>query len=115
MQQGVRMAADPGLLELLRDELAGQPGLTEKRMFGGICFLIDGNMLCGVLATGAIFRVGKEAEPAALRIEGVRPMSLTGRRMGGMIEVDAEALADDDRRGALCDFALRFVRGLPAK
>jgi len=109
------MTADPGLLEILREELADEPGLAEKRMFGGICFLIDGNMLCGVLAGGAIFRVGKQAEAAALAIEGARPMSLTGRRMGGMIEVEAEALADDGRRRALCDLALGFVRAQPAK
>ena len=64
------MAYDEGLAELMRGDLAGVPGITEKKMFGGLCFLLDGNMLCGVHKGGGMFRVGKDNEAAALAGRG---------------------------------------------
>ncbi len=111
------MAYDEGLATLLREDLAQEPGITEKKMFGGLCFLKDGNMLAGVHGTGgAMFRVGKAAEAEALAIEGAGPMEMTGQRMGGFIDVrDPDALADDTRRNRWLDLALAHVRSLPAK
>ena len=109
------MAYDEGLAQILRDHLAGWPGIAEKRMFGGIVFMLNGNMLCGVHAGGGMFRVGKDGEAAALAVEGARPMDFTGRRMGGFVDVSDAALRDDDRRAALMDLALAFVAPLPAK
>lgn len=108
------MAFDPGLAELLRDDLAGQP-MRERPMFGGLCFLLDGNMVAGVLAAGAMIRVGAANEPAALALPGVRPMRHGGRPMTGFVLVDAETLADDGARARLLDLALGCVRGLPPK
>lgn len=109
------MAHDEGLAEILRGDLAEIDGITEKRMFGGLAFLRDGNMICGVHGRGTMFRVGKEHEAAALAMAGVRPMDFTGRRMGGFVEVEDELVADEARRGALMALALAFVRTLPAK
>ena len=92
------MAFDEGLAELMRDDLSDQQGITERKMFGGLCFMMNGNMVCGVHKDGGMFRVGKEREAEARAIEGASEMTFTGRRMGGMIEVDEVALADDERR-----------------
>lgn len=109
------MAYDEGLAEILRGDLADLPGITEKKMFGGIAFMLNGNMLCGVHSCGAMFRVGKEAEAEALAIDGARVMNFTGRRMGGFIDVGDTALADDTRRGRWMRLALAYAGGLPAK
>jgi len=109
------MAYDEGLAELLRGDLAETAGIGEKRMFGGLAFMLNGNMLCGVHPGGAMFRVGKDNEPFALAIPGARAMAFTGRQMGGFVDVDDEAMADDTRRARLMNLALDFVRALPAK
>ena len=109
------MPYDAGLAEILRGDLVGRPGITEKRMFGGLAFLVDGNMLCGVHPKGAMFRVGKANEAAALAVDGARPMDFTGRPMGGFVDVDADLVADDARRGRLMRLALDFAATLPAK
>lgn len=109
------MAYDEGLATILRDDLIDHPGLSEKRMFGGLCFLLNGNMLCGVHKDGGMFRVGKANEAAALAVPGVDPLSFTGRKMGGLVEVDEDTLADDTTRAALLKLALDFVAPLPKK
>ena len=109
------MAYDEGLAELLRSDLADQDGITEKKMFGGLCFLRYGHMVCGVHKGGAMYRVGKDNEADALQIEGAGPMTFTGRKMGGMIDVTDEGLADDAARGQWTALALGFVRTLPPK
>lgn len=101
--------------QILRDALAGLAGVTEKRMFGGLCFLLNGNMLCGVHKSGGMARVGKDNEAAALEWDGVDPLSFTGRRMGGLVEMNPTAFEDDDVRGAVLALAEEFVGSLPAK
>ena len=80
------MAYDEGLAQVLRDALTGTDGITEKKMFGGLCFMLNGNMLCGVHKDGAMYRVGKDHEDAALSLPGARKMDFTGRPMGGFID-----------------------------
>jgi hypothetical protein len=109
------MPADPGLLALQRDDLAGTAGVTEKKMFGGVAFLLNGNMLCGVHSRAAMYRVGKAQMDAALALPGVGPMAFTGRPMGGFVEAGDAAMADDTTRLHLRDMARAFVAGLPAK
>lgn len=109
------MAYDEGLAEILRGDLEGMGGIKEKRMFGGLVFLLDGNMLCGVHPGGGMFRVGKDNEAAALAVPGAEPMAFTGRRMGGFIDVSDELLSDDNRRATLLRLALDHARGLPPK
>ena len=83
-------------------------------MFCGLCFLLNGNMVCGVMSTGAMFRVGKEQEEAALEL-GAQPLSFTGRKMGGMVELDEGGFTDDELRRALTEMALVHAAGLPPK
>jgi hypothetical protein len=108
------MAWDEGLAQLMRDDLAGEP-VVERKMFGGLAFLLNGHMVCGVHKGGAMFRVGKPNETAALAIPGAGPMMFTGKPMAGMIDLSDAATADDRHRGAAMALALGFVRELPPK
>lgn len=109
------MAYDNGHAALMREELDEEPGLSEKKMFGGLCFLKDGNMICGVHQGGGMARVGKQAEAEALKIEGISALSFTGRKMGGMVDVSEDVLADDTRRRQIVMMALDYARSLPPK
>jgi len=109
------MAYDEGLAQIMRDTLSRTCGVTEKTMFGGLCFLLNGNMLCGVHGQGGMARVGKANESRALEIEGVTPLAFTGRPMGGFVDLDLDALTDDERRNHVIGLALDYVNALPAK
>ncbi len=109
------MAYDEGHLEALRDDLADTAGVIEKKMFGGICFMMNGNMLCGVHKTGGMFRVGKDLETEALEIPGSREMDFTKRKMPGFVEGDDELFADDDNRRKMLALAKAYVGAMPAK
>lgn len=111
----ISMAYDEGLADILRDALHDTPGIIEKRMFGGLCFMMDGNMLCGVHKGGGMFRVGKDTIAAALAVEGARPMDFTGRPMKGFVDVTDEAMDDDCRLAVLLGLAKAFVSALPPK
>lgn len=102
------------LAERLRKALAGRRGIGEKKMFGGACFLLRGNMLCGTGKTDFMFRVGKDQDAAALARPGARSMDFTGRAMRGFVwvdpaECDAPALQD------WIAMAETYVGKLPAK
>jgi len=109
------MAYDEGHAQILRDLLANSEGISERKMFGGLCFMQNGNMLCGVHKDGGMFRVGKENESAALQVNGVDPLSFTGRKMGGMVDISAETLADEAALAALLALADQFVGQMPPK
>lgn len=108
------MAVDEKLAERVRAALGTRAGLSEKRMFGGICFLLNGNMLCCAERTRMLFRVGKEQDALALKRPGASPMEMKGRRMAGFVFVDA---AHCDARGLKSWIALaeNCVGKLPAK
>jgi TfoX/Sxy family transcriptional regulator of competence genes len=104
-------SADAGRL---RKILAPRRAITEKPMFGGICFLLRRNMLCVWSPRGFLFRVGPEQEGKALARPGAKPMVMAGRRMRGYVRVDprvcnARAL---ERWTAMAE---RFVSALPPK
>ena len=109
------MVYDEDIAGIFRDELAGVQGITEKKMFGGLCFMLNGNMLCGVHKDGGMARVGKENEQAALNLDGVEPLSFTGRKMGGMVEFDEATLKKKRTRNKILKLSLEFVSTLPPK
>jgi TfoX/Sxy family transcriptional regulator of competence genes len=109
------MAFDEGLAQRLRERLAGTSGLAEKKMFGGLSFLVDGNLCVGVIGDELIARVGPDAARPALERPGSRLFDFTGRPMKGWIAVDPSALEADDALAAWVDDALGFVRTLPPK
>jgi hypothetical protein len=76
---------------------------------------MNGNMACGVHTGGGMFRVNKSREAEARAIEGAGELTFTGRPMGGMIEVDEEAMADDTRRTQWIALAVKNASSLPAK
>jgi TfoX/Sxy family transcriptional regulator of competence genes len=109
------MAIDEGLAEQLRDDLAGET-LAEMKMFGGLCFLLNGNMVAGVMKGGALlFRVGKDGDAAALALPGTSPMNHGGRSMAGFVELASESCGDDATRRGLARMALDYARSLPPK
>ncbi|NJS38860.1 MAG: TfoX/Sxy family protein [Rhodobacteraceae bacterium] len=108
------MAFDPGLAQLLRDDLAGEP-FTERKMFGGLSFLVRGNMVCGLHKGGTMYRVGKANYATALALPGVRPMVMGDRPMAAVVELSLEDSADDARRGPVLALARATVQALPAK
>lgn len=108
------MAYDPGLAELLRGSLADVP-FSETRMFGGIAFMLNGHMLCGIHKGGVMVRVGKENYGIALAIQGVTPMLFTGKPMAGMVDLADGAAADDTLRDQLLAMALASNRAMPPK
>lgn len=108
------MPHDPHLADLMRAALSKRRGVTEKKMFGGFCWMLNGNMLCGVEVGRFMFRVGKELEAQALRRPGTTPMDITGKPMRGIIWVDADAAIEaglDD----WIKFAARYVGALAPK
>lgn len=98
----------------LRKALAGRRGITEKKMFGGVCFLLKGNMLCGMGEDKFMFRVGKDQDASALNRPGAKPMDFTGRAMKGFVWVDP-AKCDARRLQTWIAMAERYVGALPAK
>lgn len=108
------MAYDEELAAILRADLVHE-GVTEKKMFGGLAFLFDGNMVCGIHKGGAMFRVGKAAHAEAMAIPGVAEMDFTGHPMQGFVGVDEDLMQDDARRGRLMAMSLATARALPPK
>jgi len=109
------MARDPGLEELLNEDLGPVRGLTAKAMFGGWTWLLNGNLLCGARHDGMLARIGKSNEDWALKTPGIAPMVSRGRRMSGWVRATPEAYGDDVLRRKLLAVALEFTGSLPKK
>ena len=109
------MAFSKALAERIRQGLARRQGIEEKKMFGGIGFLLNGNMLVGVWKESLIVRLGPEEGDEALKETHVSQFNITGRSMKGWVLVDPEGLADDDRLKDWIERAVNFVEKLPAK
>ncbi len=109
------MAYDETLAARVRDCLAGRAGVTEKKMFGGLTFMLGGNMCCGVNKDDLFLRVGAEAEPEALRNAHARPCDFTGRPMRGMIMVAPAGYGSDADLRRWIALAEAYAAYLPAK
>jgi hypothetical protein len=109
------MAAAKLLVERIRHLLSRRRGITEKKMFGGVCFLLNGNMLVAVWGDSLVARVGAEQAEMALTEPDVREMDLTGRPMKGWIIVEHDGVDSDQQLTRWIDLSLTFVRTLPAK
>jgi TfoX/Sxy family transcriptional regulator of competence genes len=109
------MAFDEKLAERMRQQLAGQDGVVEKRMFGGLAFLLNGNMCCGVHKSALIVRLAPAATEAALRQPHTRVFDLTGRPMKGWILVEAEAVRTAAGLKKWVAQGVAYAASLPAK
>jgi len=98
----------------LHKAFAGRRNVVEKKMFGGVCFLLRGNMLCGMGEDKFMFRVGKDQDAAALQRPGARPMDITGRAMRGFVWVDPKR-CDARALKRWIAMAEDYVGALPAK
>lgn len=109
------MSRDSGLEELIRQELSTRSGISEKPMFGGLAFLLDGHLLCGARNDGMLVRLGKGNDGWALALDGIELMVMGDRRMNGWVRAGAAAFGDDSLRKRLLDAALTYVLSLPPK
>jgi TfoX/Sxy family transcriptional regulator of competence genes len=109
------MAYDEGLAERIRERLGTDPRIAEKRMFGGIAFLFQGNMAVGVTGDDLMVRVGPDATDAALARPGARVFDMTGRPMRGWVVIAGEAVAEDDALSAWVEDGHAFAASLPPK
>ena len=101
--------------ERVRALIGADPRIEEKKMFGGMGFMNNGNMACGFTKKGEmIVRIGKEMEAEARQIPGAETMDFQ-RKMGGMLFVPDNAIADDAALNRWVDLSLRFAATLPAK
>ena len=109
------MAFDESLAARIRDALARKKGVVEKKMFGGVCFLLNGKMLVGVWREYLIARLGPDQGDEALLEPHVRKMDITGKPMKGWIKVEPEGVENDDQLKSWIQQAVKFVGKLPAK
>ena len=109
------MAFSESLAERIRQALAQMRCVTEKKMFGGVGFLLNGNLLVGVWKHSLIVRLGPDEGEAALREPNVKEFDITGRPMKGWVLVEPAGVEDDDQLKDWIERALKFVKALPAK
>jgi len=109
------MAYDEILLERIRDVVAGEDGVSEIRMFGGVCVAINGNMACGVQESDLVVRVGPDAHEEALRDKHARPMDFTGRPLKGLVYVAPDGFKDKRSLKKWVGRGVRFAASLPKK
>ena len=109
------MAYNRDLADRMRLLLLARQGVLEKNMFGGIGFLLNGNMCCGIWKDLLVLRLGTDNANKALEQPHVRPMDITGKPMKGWLFVEAEGYKKDEDLTGWVEKAFTFARGLPAK
>jgi TfoX/Sxy family transcriptional regulator of competence genes len=109
------MAYEEELAERIRELVEGEPGLSEKRMFGGLAFLIEGNLAVAASGQGGLMlRVDPEQSEALLGKPHARPFEMRGKELPGWLRVDVAELGEDDLRGWV-ECGVEFARTLPPK
>lgn len=110
------MTFDPELVDRVRTVLGEEPGLSERKMFGGHAFLVRGNLAVSASSTGGLMVRADPARAAALlATEGVEPFAMNGRAMRGWLAVDADVVTEDDDLRTWVEHGLRHARALPVK
>jgi TfoX/Sxy family transcriptional regulator of competence genes len=109
------MSYDAQTANRVRQILSGRPDVVEKRMIGGLSFLLNGNMCCGVTSAALMVRVGRAGLEQALAQPHVRPMEFAGRRLAGFVCVDPEGFRTDTALAEWVQRGLDFAATLPMK
>lgn len=109
------MAYDLGLADRIRVVLGRSGDFSERKMFGGFCFLVNGHMCCGIVKSDLMLRLTPETAMAALREPHTRPMDFTGKPMKSMIYVDATGIDSDPSLERWVRTAERVAQALPSK
>ena len=109
-----RSGYDEALAERARIAL-GPVGVSERKMFGGLCFMVNGNMACGIVKNELMVRVGKDAWEDTLALPNARPMDFTGKPLTGFVYVGVAGLKTDAGLKAWVERGAMHARSLPAK
>ncbi len=109
------MAIDEGLAERVREQLEGLQGLSERRMFGGLAFMINGNMCVGLVRDSLMVRIGPNAYESVVKLPFARPMDFTGKPLRGFVYVAPEGVAEDQDLVAWVERGVSFAAALPPK
>lgn len=109
------MAYDTALADDIRARLANHPGLTERQMFGGIAFMVHGNMAVGVSGSDLMVRVGEDAHDVAVSRPGARIFDLAKRPMRGWVVVSPEGFSTEKKLNAWIQQGVAFAETLPRK
>ena len=108
--------ASDELAERIREIIGHRPGVSEKKMFGGFGFMLNGNMVVGAMKSGALLmRVGPDRHEEAKRRPDAAPMIQGGKEMAGFVEVTDEGIEDEDALREAIGYAWDFVKTLPPK
>ena len=109
------MAYDEALADRIRELIDGAPDVSERTMFGGLAFMVRGNMACGPVGDILMVRVGPEEYEQALKRPVAREMTFTGRPMKGFVELPVSALDSDDVLSDWLDMGVDYALSLPPK
>ena len=109
------MAYNEALAQRVRQRLARRKNVEERKMFGGIGFLLNGNLLVGVWKESLVVRLGEGEGEEALKEPHVKEFDITGKPMRNWVLVGPEGVQDDEQLGAWIRRAVKFVGALPAK
>lgn len=109
------MSYDESLAGRIRDALARTSGIEEKKMFGGVGFLLHGNLLVGVWKDSLVVRIGPDAYEPALREPHVKEFEITGKSMKGWVLVEPDGIEEDKSLSNWIQRAAKFVEKLPKK
>jgi TfoX/Sxy family transcriptional regulator of competence genes len=109
------MAFDEGLAERVRALVTREPEVSERKMFGGLCFMSSGNMCFGIVGSELMIRVGPDGHTKALGLPHAREMDFTGRSMRGMVFVGEDGISEDEDLATWLRRGLDFASTLPSK
>jgi len=109
------VAYDEGLAQRIRESLEDIRGVSERKMFGGLAFLLNGNMACGVVGEDLMVRVGPDAYVESLEVPHAREMNFTGRPMRGLVYVSSPGFEADSDLAFWVARGVAFAQSLPSK
>ncbi len=109
------MAYDEGLAERIREQFQDRDDVVEKKMFGGLCFMVSDHMCCGIVDDVLMARVGPEQYEPSLQPRYAREMDFTGKPLKRMVYVDPDGFESDQDLVRWLDLCLKFVTALPPK
>jgi TfoX/Sxy family transcriptional regulator of competence genes len=109
------MAYDEGLAERVQDCFAGRSDVEDKKMFGGLCFMVSNHMCCGIVGDTLMARVGPEKYEECLKKKYAKEMDFTGKAMKGMVYVLPEGIENDADLASWVAICEAFVESLPPK
>lgn len=109
------MPYDEGLAERIREVFQNRHDVEEKKMFGGLCFMVSGHMCCGIVKETLMLRVGPENHQQCLARKHARKMDFTGKAMKGMVYVAPAGFETDTGLAEWLSVCTKFVESLPPK